>query len=156
MSSSLANCYPFRSESKNKKTYLNFLRPSEMRHSYLRYTNLTRDTMHVCHCWPYSKWRTLYSRISYSEYPTLNSWVFYSECPTPYNRASYSEFPTPYKCLLIPLHRFSDEVSYGECMRDSGNPCMCSFGKSTYRVKTCCVSFSVKAVTGSQIIKEGI
>ena len=117
MSSSLANCYPFRSESKNKKTYLNFLRPSEMRHSYLRYPNLNRDTMHVCYCWPYSKWRTLYSRISYSEYPTLNSWVFYSERPTPYNRASYSEFPTPYKCLLIPLHRFSDEVSYGECIK---------------------------------------
>ena len=153
MSSSLANCYRFHSESKNKKTCFNFLRPSEMRHSYLRYPNLNRDTMPVCYCWSYSKWRTLYSRISYSEYPTLNSWVFYSECPTPYNRASYSEFPTPYKCLLIPLHRFSDEVSYGECMRDSGNPCMCSFGKSTYRVKTCCVSFSAKTVTGSWIIK---
>ena len=53
----------------------------------------------------------------------------------------------------IPLHRFSEEVSYGERMRDSGNPCMCSFGKSTHRVKTCCVSFSAKIVTRSWIIK---
>ena len=55
--------------------------------------------------------------------------------------------------IEIPLHRFSEEVSYGEGKRDSGNPCMCSFGKSTYRVKTCCVSFSAKTVTGSWIIK---
>ena len=61
---------------------------------------------------------------------------------------------TPLHCT-IPLHRFSEEVSYGKRMRDSGNPCicMCSFGKCTYRVKTCCVSFSVKTVTGSWIIK---
>ena len=58
-----------------------------------------------------------------------------------------------WRAMIIALHRFLEEVSYGERMRDSGNPCMCSFGKSTHQVKTCCVSFSAKIVTGSWIIK---
>ena len=100
MSSSLAKCYLFRSVSKNKKARFNFLPLSEMRHSYLRCPTLNRCTMLAYYCWPFSKWRSLYSHMPFFEYPTSNNWVSYSECPT------------RYKCSLLGIDTIRNPALY--------------------------------------------